>query len=81
MAAWGTVDAATDLIARGGLDPVVVENVRVPFAELEPLDLVRWRLGMAQCGVVRRGATTRDAARASGARAARATTPARSSGR
>jgi SAM-dependent methyltransferase len=49
MASWGTVADATDEVARGGLEPVVVTKVAVPFPELTPLDLVRWRLGMAHC--------------------------------
>ena len=49
MAAWGTVEVATDAVVRGGLEPVTVERVRVPFDDLTPVDLVRWRLGMAQC--------------------------------
>lgn len=46
---WGTVDAATATIELGGLVPERVEHVRVPFPDLLPRDLVRWRLGMAQC--------------------------------
>jgi SAM-dependent methyltransferase len=44
-----TVDAATATIEVGGLVPERVEHVRVRFPELGPLDLVRSRLGMAQC--------------------------------
>jgi SAM-dependent methyltransferase len=49
MAAWGTIDDVTLSIERGGLVPVHVEAVRVPFPDLAPVDLVRWRLGMAYC--------------------------------
>ena len=44
-----TVDAATAAVELGGLVPERVEHVRVPFPDLGPRDLVRWRLGMAQC--------------------------------
>ena len=46
---WDTVDAVTATIDRAGLVPERVEHVRVPFPDLGPRDLVRWRLGMAQC--------------------------------
>lgn len=46
---WATVDAATATIEAGGLLPERVERVQVPFSDLGPRDLVRWRLGMAQC--------------------------------
>lgn len=49
MAAWGTIDAATAAVERGGMDVVSVEHVKVPFPELAPEALVDWRLGMAQC--------------------------------
>ena len=44
-----TIDAATEAIELGGLLPERVAHVRVPFPDLESRDLVRWRLGMAQC--------------------------------
>ena len=47
MASWGTVDAATAAIERGGMAPVLVERREVTFPELTPLDLVAWRMGMA----------------------------------
>lgn len=47
--AWGTVNGATDVVTRGGLEPVTIEHARVAFGELSPIDLVRWRLGMASC--------------------------------
>lgn len=46
---WGTIEAATAAVERGGLTPVCVEDVRVPFPDLGPRELVRWRMGMAQC--------------------------------
>ena len=46
---WGTVDGAEAAIELGGLMPERVEKVLVPFPDLRPRDLVRWRLGMAQC--------------------------------
>src|SRR5204863_2382717 len=49
MASWGTVEAATAAVLRGGLEPVLVEHARVPFPGLARDDLIRWRLGMAQC--------------------------------
>ena len=48
MASWGTVDAAAAAIEREGMAPVLVERREVTFPELTPLDLVAWRLGMAQ---------------------------------
>jgi len=48
MASWGSVEAATAAIERGGMAPVLVERREVVFPELTPLDLVAWRLGMAQ---------------------------------
>jgi SAM-dependent methyltransferase len=47
MAAWGSVGAARSAIERGGMSPVFVEHRDVPFPELDALDLVAWRLGMA----------------------------------
>lgn len=46
---WATVDAVTATIERAGLVPERVEHARVPLPDLGPRDLVRWRLGMAQC--------------------------------
>jgi SAM-dependent methyltransferase len=48
MAAWGTVTDATAAVDRGGMEPVSVERVEIPFPDLGPAALVRWRLGMAQ---------------------------------
>jgi SAM-dependent methyltransferase len=48
MASWGTVEAATAAIERGGMTPELVERREVSFADLTPLDLVAWRMGMAQ---------------------------------
>jgi SAM-dependent methyltransferase len=47
MSGWRTVEACTSAIEQGGLAPVAVEQVDVSFPDLVPLDLVRWRLGMA----------------------------------
>jgi SAM-dependent methyltransferase len=49
MAAWGTVEGATEAVERGGLRPLLVERHEVPFPELGPADMVAWRLGLAQC--------------------------------
>jgi SAM-dependent methyltransferase len=49
MAPWGTVAAATDVVERGGLRPLLVERHEVPFPELGPEDMVAWRLGLAHC--------------------------------
>lgn len=49
MAAWGSVDRVTDSVERAGLAAVEVDAVEVPFPDLTPVDLVRWRLGMAHC--------------------------------
>ncbi len=48
-ASWGTVDLATDVIERSGLAAERAERLDVPFPDLTPIDLVRWRLGMAHC--------------------------------
>ena len=48
MAAWGTVDAATDVIRRGRMQPIRVQKIHVAFPELRPEDLVAWRMGLAQ---------------------------------
>lgn len=48
MAAWGTVEAATAVIERGGLHPVCVEKREIELAGLGPTDMVAWRMGMAQ---------------------------------
>jgi SAM-dependent methyltransferase len=47
MAAWGTPPAAAEVLGSAGLVHARAEQVRVPFAELEAVDLVEWRLGMA----------------------------------
>jgi SAM-dependent methyltransferase len=49
MAAWGTVDAASAAIERGGMRPLLVERHEVQYPELGPPDMVAWRLGLAQC--------------------------------
>lgn len=46
---WGTVDLATDVVERAGLVVDCAERLDVPYPELTPIDLVRWRLGMAHC--------------------------------
>ena len=43
-----TVERARAAVARAGLARADVERVDVAFPDLGPLDLVRWRLGMAQ---------------------------------
>jgi SAM-dependent methyltransferase len=48
MAAWGTVADATAMIERGGLEPARVERLEVTYDDLEPRDLVAWRMGLAQ---------------------------------
>jgi SAM-dependent methyltransferase len=48
MAAWGTVADATAVVERGGVEPISIERVEIPFPDLGPAALVRWRLGMAQ---------------------------------
>lgn len=48
MAGWGTVDAATRIVERGGLCPLLVERHEVPFPDLGPDGMVAWRLGLAQ---------------------------------
>ena len=47
MASWGTVDAATAALERGGMRPVAVERREVAFPEMSAEDLVAWRAGMA----------------------------------
>lgn len=47
MAAWGTVDAATAAIERGGMRPLRVERREIPFPDLGPADMVAWRMGLA----------------------------------
>ena len=49
MAAWGTVEAATDAVERGGLRPLAVERYEIPYPELGAGDMVAWRLGLAHC--------------------------------
>lgn len=48
MAAWGTVEAASAVAERGGLRPLLVERRDIELAELGPVDMVAWRMGMAQ---------------------------------
>ena len=43
-----TVERARRAVARAGLASARVERVDVAFPDLGPVDLVRWRLGMAQ---------------------------------
>lgn len=45
--AMGAVDTCRDVLRRAGLDGTV-ELVRAAFPDLQPVDLVRWRFGMAQ---------------------------------
>jgi SAM-dependent methyltransferase len=47
MAAWGTVDAASAAIERGGLRPLAVERREVAFPDLSPAQMVDTRLGVA----------------------------------
>ena len=47
MAAWGTVEAATAAIERGGLRPIAVERREVAFPDLSPAQVVDTRLGVA----------------------------------
>jgi SAM-dependent methyltransferase len=44
-----TVDDAAAVVERAGAVPERVDHVRVRLPDLGPRDLVRWRLGMAQC--------------------------------
>ncbi|MDQ6674361.1 MAG: methyltransferase domain-containing protein [Chloroflexota bacterium] len=48
MAAWGTVDRATEVIERGGMRPLSVEWRQIAFPDLGPADMVAWRMGLAQ---------------------------------
>ncbi|MBA3655007.1 MAG: methyltransferase domain-containing protein [Actinobacteria bacterium] len=48
-ASLSTVARTIDAVVAAGLEPVSVEQVDVAFPELTPMDLVRWRLGMASC--------------------------------
>jgi SAM-dependent methyltransferase len=48
MAAWGTVEAATVVIEAGGMRPLLVERREITFPDLGPLDMVAWRMGLAQ---------------------------------
>jgi hypothetical protein len=48
MAGWGTVEDATSAIERGGLRPLRVERQEIAYNELGPLEMVAWRMGMAQ---------------------------------
>lgn len=47
--AWGSVEAVTATFELGGLVPERIEHERVRFPHLSPRDLVRSRLGLAQC--------------------------------
>lgn len=47
MAALGSVALARAAIERGGMDPQFVDRREVAFPELDVLDIVGWRLGMA----------------------------------
>jgi hypothetical protein len=49
MAAWGTVEAAALVLEAGGMRPLLVERREIPFPDLGPLDMVEWRMGLAQC--------------------------------
>lgn len=48
MAAWGSINTASEVIRRGGMRPLRVERVEVEFADLGPEDMVAWRMGLAQ---------------------------------
>jgi len=48
MAAWGTVEAATAVVERAGLQAVRVERAEIEFEALGPTDMVAWRMGLAQ---------------------------------
>jgi SAM-dependent methyltransferase len=48
MAAWGSVERATEVVERGGMRPRLVEQRQVEFPELGPDDMVAWRMGLAQ---------------------------------
>ena len=48
MAAWGTIDRATEVIERGGMRPRLVERREITFPDLGPVDMVAWRMGLAQ---------------------------------
>jgi SAM-dependent methyltransferase len=48
MAAWGTVDGVAAVMRQGGLRPLAVERRSVAF-DLNPSDMVAWRLGLAHC--------------------------------
>lgn len=48
MPGLATVDRAEAAARSAGLHDAVVSSVRVPFPDLTPVDLVHWRLGMAQ---------------------------------
>lgn len=63
-ACWDTVEAATAAIEGGGMAPVFVERRTVSFDDLTPVDLVAWRMGMAQTApfVARLGERERAAA-------------------
>ena len=48
MAAWGTIDRATAVIELGGMRPRLVERREITFPDLGPVDMVAWRMGLAQ---------------------------------
>ncbi len=48
MASWGTVDTASGVIERGGMQPLRVERQEITFADLSPAQMVEWRMGLAQ---------------------------------
>jgi SAM-dependent methyltransferase len=48
MAAWGTVEEASAAVARGGMEPLTVERLDIPFPALGTGGQIGWRLGMAQ---------------------------------
>jgi hypothetical protein len=48
MPRLATVEAARAATDAAGLGTATVDTVRCPFPDLAPLDLVAWRLGMAQ---------------------------------
>lgn len=48
MPVTATIERVESVVGRCGLSMTSVELIRVPFDDLGPLELVRWRLGMAQ---------------------------------
>lgn len=47
MASWGSVERAREIVECGGMRTLFVERREVAFPELEILDIIGWRLGMA----------------------------------